>query len=216
MKKTKPDRQHFELSISTSATLATFVEQVKFVEYANSSVEHVSYFNNESLRTVTQEASARESDWIDYLGKVTMHENELISKLNSFVEAIPPSLLDDHCNAVFEKLKEKISIYLDEMTEDSKRVKKYPSQESLLQLFRYVYEIPIDSDLYIDHDSGFFGVNIRTEKDRLTFTLKDNREIIYSLVSNGAGISKFSGRGFIGKNKDSVKIKKIIGMTRNV
>lgn len=216
MKTNKPE-DTFDIAISEAVS---FSEPVQFFAKTKLYVNRVEYSTSEPLRYFGYDSSTqfndRESRWLDYIERIRFDSGTLIPNVNCFVEAIPNELLDEHCSALLDKLKKRIALYLEEIDEDLEEVKRYPSQESLLQLFRYIYEIPTDSDLYIDHDSGFFGVNIKEQKDRLAFTIKDNKEIVYSLVSVGSGVSKFSGRGFISKSKDSWKIKKIIGMVKDV
>lgn len=216
MKTNKPE-DTFDIAISKAVS---FSEPVQLFAKTKLYVNRAEYSTSEPLRYFSYDSSTqfndRESRWLDYIERIKFDSGTLIPNVNCFFEAIPNELLDEHCSALLDKLKKRIALYLEEIDEDSEEVKRYPSQESLLQLFRYIYEIPTDSDLYIDHDSGFFGVNIKEQKDRLAFTIKDNKEIVYSLVSIGSGVSKFSGRGFISKSKDSWKIKRIIGMVKDV
>lgn len=151
--------------------------------------------------------------WLRYLEGVNFHHEGLVEKLHVFSQSFPSEVRSLHSDTLMEKVSETLNHYLAEMHEENDGRRKYPSEASLFQFFRYVHEIPATADVYIDSDSGFIGVSLRAVNgDRLSLIVKDNKEIIYSLISKGEGVSKFSGRGFIGKNKDSRKIRKIIGM----
>lgn len=93
------------------------------------------------------------------------------------------------------------------------------SLHSLAQLLRFVPQFLSknkDSSVYIDSESGCFGLVIqpkRAAKNKMVLNLlmKDNKEVIYSLVKKRAGIIKISGRAYFNENiDDSDEINNIL------
>lgn len=171
-------------------------------------------YGSESFRSYYQlsPASYKAGDyerWVEFWGGVKLQEeSEVFSRLDELIEKAPRCFGNGY-EDLFNKLRRVVEDYLVEMEENESLVKR-PSSGSLLNLFLYLPQLPLEADIYIEHDSGFFGVSLRKGKDRLALTVKDNREVIYSFVSLDLGIAKISGRSYISDFRESKKLKKVI------
>lgn len=97
------------------------------------------------------------------------------------------------------------------------------SLPSFVQLVRFAPELKSsnkNSVVYIDAESGCFGLIIKKRMGKknnlvLNLLMKENKEVIYSLVKKNAGVVKISGRAYFNENiEDSSEINNILVWTR--
>jgi len=116
-----------------------------------------------------------------------------------------------------EKTKEAYESYLSESAENNENKFPTPSRSSFFQLTRFVPEFPErDLDVYLDADTGFFGVMIKPEingSPLLNLLMQDNKEVIFSYIKRNNKIIKITGRAYFNDDlNDSAEITKILRM----
>ena len=177
-------------------------------------VDYSSINQGPSFQRISVQRSNEYDDWVEFWRGVEVQDgDEVFHRLDELIHEAPKSA-EKGGGVLLDKLRHAINDYLFERQEGSDFLSKLSSQ-SLLNLFLYLPQLPCDSDVYIEQDSGFFGVSLNKGADKLAITVKDNREIIYSFVSIDLGLTKFSGRGYISDVRESIKLKKIIRILKD-
>ena len=166
--------------------------------------------------------SARErSSWNTTLAEVADHNNHdiesLILNLSQSIESYHDSRVQHKYDSFFSKTYDAYYRYISDSNENKINKFPQPSHSSLLQLVRFIPELPEKSlDVYLDAITGCFGVTIQTksrEKPILTLLMRENKEVIFSFVKRKNKIIKISGRAYFNDHlDDSDEIKNIIRM----
>lgn len=151
--------------------------------------------------------------WISYIKKCSFHETETLSSLEDFSLRLPEYIDQNIYLALIEKINSKIKKYNIERNDSPDPHSEAPSHKSLYELIKFLPQINKHNfEVYIDPDSGNFGVSFSKRSTRFNLSIKDNQEILFSLVKKSTGIVKISGRAFFSSIDDSAEINKIIGM----
>ena len=102
---------------------------------------------------------------------------------------------------------------------DENKVNKFSEPEivSFAQLLRFIPELPEENlSVYLDEETGCFGVVIKPNKKKkqiLNLLMKENREVIFSFITNKNDIVKITGKAYFSDHlDDSDEIKRIIGL----
>ena len=94
------------------------------------------------------------------------------------------------------------------------------SINSLKQFARYIPSFGrVYHNVYIDKDTGFFGVMLKrtkASKPLLNLLLQENGEVTFSFVERKKGMVKISGRAYFNHNlEDSSQVKHLLRMIKS-
>lgn len=156
----------------------------------------------------------RADEWCSYIGAVKDDGGQLVPKVRELYSYIPASCKTDSIGALFSKLARCAEEYSKEANDPENEMHP-PSGASLIEFLRYLPFIPESmSDLYVDADSGNFGVRVKGRKSSISMTMKENKEVLFTLIFRGDGVSKISGRAYIEDYRDSGVLGKLVNIVK--
>lgn len=181
---------------------------------ANSWVTITSTITNVQTKLFEHYREKSETDaWISYIKKCSFHEAEKLSNLEDFSLSLPEYIDQKKYSELIEQIDSKIKKYNIERHDSPEFHSEAPSHKSLYELIKFLPQINKHKfEVYIDPDSGNFGVSFSRRSTRFNLSIKENQEILFSLVKKSTGIVKISGRAFFSSIDDSFEINKIIRM----
>jgi hypothetical protein len=143
--------------------------------------------------------------------------DDLISNLSQQIGNYQGKKVQYKYDVFLKKILETYHRYISESEENQVNKFHQPSYNSLLQLARFIPELPEDNlDVYLDEMTGCFGVIIKIQtksKPVLNLLMKENKEVIFSFIKRKNKIIKISGRAYFNDClEDSDEIKNIIRM----
>lgn len=142
-----------------------------------------------------------------------------LESLSSIVDATLNSDWTDYHHDIINSIKLAHEQYLSDCKEAHLKTFPHTSAESLKQFARFIPEFKdFLYNVYVDEVSGEFGLTLRskpTSRTVLNLLMQENKEVVFSYVTKGAGLVKISGRAYFNNNlEDSSYIRKLLRMMK--
>lgn len=169
--------------------------------------------STQTISTNIDKAKAEAVAWFSYMKSCSFDSSGILDGLDSFVSSVPKEIGADKYLIFIDKINDKIKKYNVDRRDDPGLHCEPPSYKSLYELMKFLPEMySRQFEVYVDGDSGSFGVSFSKRNVRFNVLMKENHEVLFSLVKKATGLVKISGRGFFSSIEDSAEINKLIRM----
>ncbi|HCG7382891.1 TPA: hypothetical protein NJ378_003696 [Vibrio parahaemolyticus] len=143
----------------------------------------------------------------------------LICQVSRLSEELLDKQTDGNTISILGSLKNTYDDYIVESQENYKTTFSEGSVDSLRQFLRYIPDIAsLHHSVYVEKDTGFFGVMLKSSKKSkplLNLVLRENGEVLFSFVNKKTGMIKISGTAYFNHNlEDSREIRHLLRMIK--
>ena len=193
-----------------------------FKEFQSDTFQTIYFGDSSVIQDIEYSTREIQERW----NSVLLERNIFIDEINT-CDALTEKLkvafdymyLSESNESLLKSIKQAISTYAEDSHEATKTYFSDCSVNSLKQFARYIPNFnSLYHKVYIDKDSGFFGVVLKSTKKSkpiLNLLLQDNGEIIFSFIERKKGMIKISGRAhFNNYLEDSEQIKHLLRMVK--